>query len=130
MEIKNVGVVGCGQMGGGITQVCAQAGYRVIVSEASKDLLHKGMEAIKASLERSVNKERITQQERDAALGRIRGTTYTGDFRDCDLIIEAAVENLKLKRKIFREIDVICPEHAIMASNTSSLLIRDIAAVT
>jgi 3-hydroxybutyryl-CoA dehydrogenase len=130
MEIKNVGVVGCGQMGGGIAQVCAQAGYRVIVSEIDKDRLHAGLEAIEASLDRSVKKEWITQPDRDTALARILGTTYAGDFRDCDIIIEAAVENLALKRKIFQEIEGICPEQAIMATNTSSLLVRDIAAVT
>jgi 3-hydroxybutyryl-CoA dehydrogenase len=130
MEIKNVGVVGCGQMGGGITQVCAQAGYRVIVSEINKDLLRAGLASIEASLDRSVRKERITPEEKDETLARIIGTTYTGDFRECDLIIEAAVEKLDLKRKIFSQIDRICPEHAIMATNTSSLLVRDIAVVT
>jgi 3-hydroxybutyryl-CoA dehydrogenase len=130
MEIKNIGVVGCGQMGGGIAQVCAQAGYRVIVSEVNKDLLRAGLASIEASLNRSVSKERITPQERDKTLARIIGTTYTGDFRDCDLVIEAATEKLDLKRKIFTQLDRVCPEHVIMATNTSSLLIRDIAAVT
>jgi 3-hydroxybutyryl-CoA dehydrogenase len=130
MDIKNVGVVGCGQMGGGIAQVCAEAGYRVIVSEINKDMLRTGLASIETSLDRSVKKKRMTPQKKDKTLGRIIGTTYTGDFRDCDLIIEATPEKLDLKRKIFSQIDRICPEHAIMATNTSSLLIRNIAVAT
>jgi 3-hydroxybutyryl-CoA dehydrogenase len=130
MEIRKVGVIGCGQMGGGIAQVCAQAGYAVLVSEISDDLLRRGLGAIESSLDRSVQKERITRQERDTALANIRGTTDTGDFIECDLVIEAAAENLDLKKKIFSEIDGICPEHTILATNTSSLLISDIASVT
>ncbi len=130
MEIRKVGVVGCGQMGGGIAQVCAQSGYTVIVSEISDDLLRRGLASIESSLDRNVKKERITRQDRDTAIARIRGTTDTGDFSDCDLVIEAAVENLDLKKKIFKEIDRLCPKHTILATNTSSLLISDIAAVT
>jgi len=117
-------------MGGGIAQVCAQSGYPVLVSEISDDLLRKGLASIKSSLDRSVQKERITELDRDTAIDLIRGTTDTGEFGECDLVIEAAVEDLDLKKRIFKKLDGICPEHAILASNTSSLLIGDIAAVT
>ena len=129
MEMK-IGVVGCGLMGGGITQVCAQSGYPVIVSEINDELLQKGLTAIDANLTRNVQKERITQQDKDATLARIKGTTDNRDFGDCDLVIEAAVENLDLKKKIFGEMDKICPEHAILATNTSCLSIIDMAKAT
>ncbi len=130
MKISKVGVVGCGQMGGGIAQVCAQSGYTVVVSEISNELLKKGFAAIESSLDRSVQKERITRQDRDATLARIRGTTDTRDFGECDLVIEAAVENLNLKKKIFGELDRVCPEHTILATNTSCLPVTDMAAAT
>jgi len=130
MEIKKVGVVGCGLMGRGIVQVCAQAGFPVVVSEVNDELLQKGLSAIEASLDRSVQKGKLTQQEKDATLSRIRGTTDIGEFGDCDLIIEAAAENLDLKKQIFRELDGICPAHTILATNTSSLPVSDIAAST
>jgi 3-hydroxybutyryl-CoA dehydrogenase len=130
MEIKKVGVVGCGAMGAGITQLCAQSGYQVVVSEINDELLNKGLASIDKVLARSVEKERITQQDKDATLGRIKGTTNTKDFSDCDLMIEAAIENLDLKKKIFAELDGICPKHAILATNTSCLSIIDMAVVT
>ncbi len=130
MEIKKVGVVGCGQMGSGIAQVSAQAGYEVTVSEINDELLKKGLAAIASSLDRSVKKQRITAPDRNAILGRLKGTTDTGDFRECDLVIEAAVENLELKKKIFSEIDRVCPERTILATNTSCLSVSDMAAAT
>jgi len=130
MEIKQVGVVGCGQMGSGITQVCAQAGYPVIVSEINEELLNKGLASINSSLTKSVGKERITQQDKDSTLARIKGTTDMKDFSDCDLVIEAAIENLDLKKKIFIELDKICPKPAILATNTSCLSIIDMAVAT
>ena len=130
MEIKQVGVVGCGQMGGGITQVCAQSGYPVIVSEINEELLNKGLNSINSSLTKAVEKERITQQDKDATLARIKGTTDMKDFSNCDLVIEAAIENLDLKKKIFVELDKICPKTAILATNTSCLSIIDIAMAT
>ena len=128
--IEKVGVIGCGQMGSGITQVCAQAGYQVIVSEVNDELLNKGLSSIDKYLSRSVQKESITQQDKDDTLARIRGTTNTGDFSDCDLVIEAAIENLDLKKKIFGELDKICPGHTILATNTSCLSIMAMAAAT
>ena len=130
MEIKQVGVIGCGQMGGGITQVCAQSGYPVIVSEINEELLNKGLTSINSSLTKAVAKERITQQDKESTLARIKGTTDMNDFRDCDLVIEAAIENLDLKKKIFVELDKICPKPAILATNTSCLSIIDIAMAT
>jgi len=130
MEIKKVGVVGCGQMGSGITQVCAQAGYEVIVSEINSELLNKGLKSIDSRLGRDVEKGRLSQRDKDNILNRIKGTTDTKDFADCDLVIEAAIENMDLKKKIFAELDKICPKHAILATNTSCLSIIDMAMVT
>ena len=130
MEIKQVGVVGCGQMGGGIAQVSAQAGYQVIVSEVNEELLNKGLAKIDSVLARAVEKERITAQDKEAIISRIKGTTSMKDFGSCDLVIEAAMENLELKKKIFAELDSVCPKHAILATNTSCLSIIEMAMTT
>jgi len=130
MEIKKVGVVGCGAMGGGIAQLCAQSGYQVVVSEINDDFLKKGLASIDKVLARSVEKGKLAQADKDATIGRIKGTTSTRDFADCDLVIEAAIENLELKKKIFAELDGICPPHAILATNTSCLSIIDMAVAT
>ena len=130
MEIRKVGVVGCGQMGSGIAQVCAQAGYAVLVAEIDDERLRLGLAAIRASLDRGVQREKITPPDRDAALARIKGTTATADFRDRDLVIEAAVEDLALKKKIFAALDKACPEHTILATNTSCLSVSDMAGAT
>jgi 3-hydroxybutyryl-CoA dehydrogenase len=130
MEIKQVGVVGCGQMGSGIAQVCAQAGYKVIVSEVNEALLNKGLAAINSRLTRAVEKETIKPQDKEAILSRIKGTTSLKDFGGCDLVIEAAVENLELKKEIFAELDSVCPKHAILATNTSCLSITEMAMAT
>jgi len=130
MVIKRVGVVGCGQMGSGIAQICAQAGYQVVVSEINEELLNRGMRIIAFSLKKSVARARITESDKDAALSRIKGTTDMKDFADCDLVIEAAVENMDLKKKIFAELDKVCPPPALLASNTSALSITDMATAT
>ncbi len=130
MEIKKVGVVGCGTMGTGIAQVCAQSGYQVTVSEINDELLNKGLASISSALTKGLEKGRLTPQDKDAALGRIKGTTNIKDFGDCDLIIEASIENMELKNKIFADLDEICPKHAILATNTSSLSIIDMATAT
>ena len=130
MEIKQVGVVGCGQMGGGIAQVCAQAGYQVTASEINEELLSKGLSSIKSSLTKSLEKGRITQQDKDSILSRLKGTTNMKDFGNCDLVIEAASENLDLKKKIFAGLDKICPKSAILATNTSCLSIIEMAMAT
>ena len=130
MEIKKVGVIGCGTMGNGIVIVCAQSGYQVMVSEINDQLLNKGLASINSFLTKSVEKGKLSQPDRDSTLARIKGTTNTQDFSDCDLVIEAAVENMDLKKKIFAEVDKICPKHTILASNTSCLSIIDIAMAT
>jgi 3-hydroxybutyryl-CoA dehydrogenase len=130
MEIKKVGVVGCGIMGAGITQVCAQSGYQVVVSEMNDELLNKGLAAINSVITNRVEKGKLSQQDKEAALSRIKGTTNTKDLGDCDLVIEAVIENMDLKKKIFAELDKICPKHTILATNTSCLSIIDIAIAT
>lgn len=130
MEIKKVGVVGCGAMGAGIAQLCAQSGYQVVVSEINDELLKKGLASIDKVLARSVEKGKLSPADKDAITGRIKGTTTTKDFASCDLVIEAAIENLDLKKKIFAELDAVCPQHAILATNTSCLSITDMAMAT
>ncbi len=130
MKIQQVGVIGCGLMGSGIAQVCAQSGYNVLVSENSPELLHKGLAAITASLEKAVKKDNIKQPGKEASLARIKGTTNIEDFHNCDLVIEAVVENLELKKDIFSKLDRICPPNTILATNTSSLSVEEITSVT
>ncbi|GAB4329437.1 MAG: 3-hydroxybutyryl-CoA dehydrogenase [Candidatus Zixiibacteriota bacterium] len=130
MAIRKVGIVGCGLMGSGIAQVSAQAGYDVVVREVTDELFQKGYKRIEGSLGKFVAKEKITQEECDKILGRIRGTTSLADLRDCDLIIEAIIENFEEKTKIYAELDTLCGPDTIFASNTSSLPIGDMSAVT
>ncbi len=130
MEIKKVGVVGGGIMGGGIAQISAQAGYQVVISEINDELLNKGLAGINSILTRSVDKGRISQEDKDAALARIKGTINTKDFSDCDLVIEAIIENMDLKKKVFAELDKVCPKHTILATNTSCLSVIDMAKAT
>jgi len=130
MEIKKVGVVGCGLMGSGIAQVCARSGYQVVASETNDTLLNKGLASISSRLAKDVEKGKLSAQDRDSALSRIKGTTDTRDFSDCDLVIEAIIENMDLKKKIFTELDKICPRHTVLATNTSVLSVIDIAEAT
>ena len=130
MEIKKVGVVGCGFMGSGITQVCAQSGYQVVVSEINDEALNKGLASIDYYLTRGVEKGQLSQPDKDATMPRIKGTTSTRDFSDCDLVIEVVPEDMNLKKKVFAEIDKICPKHTILSTNTSCLSIAEIGAVT
>jgi len=130
MEIKKVGVVGCGLMGGGIAQISAQSGYQVVVSEASEELLNKGLKAIDHFLTRAIEKGRMSEDDKKATLSRLKGTVDQKDFAQCDLVIEAVVENLNLKKEIFLNLDKICPKETILATNTSCLSVIDIARVT
>jgi 3-hydroxybutyryl-CoA dehydrogenase len=130
MDIKNVCVVGCGLMGRGIVEISAKAGYNVIVSEVNQELLDKGMAALNSSMAKAGERGKSTEAEKAAMMGRIKSTLKMDDFKNCDLIIEAAVENLELKKKIFAELDKICAKDAILATNTSCLSIIDIAAMT
>jgi 3-hydroxybutyryl-CoA dehydrogenase len=130
MQIKRVGVVGCGLMGSGITQVCAQAGYPVTVREISQDLLDKGLQSIQKFLSTGVERKKLTEEQKNQTLSRIKGTTRLEDLGDCDLIIEAVVEDIHLKKEVFGALDKICPPETILASNTSSLTIIEMAAAT
>lgn len=130
MKIKKVGVVGCGIMGAGITQVCAQSGYQVIVLEVNEELLSKGLASINNMLTKSVDKGKMSREDMLATLGRIIGTTDISGFSDCDLVIEAVVEDLEIKRGIFAKLDKVCPANTILATNTSSLCVIEIAAIT
>jgi 3-hydroxybutyryl-CoA dehydrogenase len=130
VEIKKVGVVGCGLMGSGIAEACARAGYQVVVSEVSDELLQKGLDRIHTSLQKAVSRGKATQEEMQETLARIQGTIHLADFAGCDLVIEAAVENMALKKAIFAELDGILPSHALLASNTSSLCVTEMASVT
>ncbi len=130
MAIERVGVVGCGLMGSGIVEVVAKCGYKVIVREQTPELLNSGMKRLTDSLERAVSKGKLAAEDRDAAQARIVGTTDMNALSECDLVVEAVVENLDLKRKIFAELDAVTPPHAILASNTSSLAVTDMAAAT
>ena len=129
-EIKRVGVLGCGLMGSGIAQVCAQAGYETIVREISDDLVQKGLGGIGRQLGKAVEKGKLAEADREATMGRLRGTTQLDDLRDCDIVIEAVVENLDMKNEMWRTLDGLCPAETIFASNTSSLTIADMAAAT
>lgn len=130
MDIKKVGVVGCGIMGSGIAYNCAQSGYQVVALDTSEDLVKKGLKVISSSLKRGVDKGKMTQEEMDAILGRIKGTTNMADFAHCDLVIEAVVEDLEVKKKVFAQLDKVCPAHVVLATNTSVLSVTDIAVAT
>ncbi|HEX9224195.1 MAG TPA: 3-hydroxybutyryl-CoA dehydrogenase [Candidatus Acidoferrales bacterium] len=130
MPIEKVGVAGCGLMGSGIAQVCAQAGCRVVVREVSAELVDKGLKNIEKNLQRLVDKGTISDSIRDQIRGRLRGTTDINDFRDADLVIEAIIEQVPAKREFFAALDKICPPKTIFASNTSSICITEIATAT
>ena len=129
-EIKHVGVLGCGLMGSGIAQVAASAGYSTTVREVSSALLDKGKASIIKSLDKFVEKGKMTAADRDSTLGRLTFTTDLGALKSCDIIIEAVTEDLELKNGIWKELDGMCPAHTIFASNTSSLTIAAMAAAT
>jgi 3-hydroxybutyryl-CoA dehydrogenase len=130
MEITKVGVVGCGLMGSGIVEVCARAGYEVVVREVDQDLLQRGLDRIGKSLNKGVARGKLSQEDADQAMGHIHGTLSLADFGECDLVVEAAIENMAIKKDIFGQLDGILPPHAILASNTSSLCITEMASAT
>lgn len=130
MVINTVGVVGCGLMGSGIAQSVAQAGYTTIVRETDEDLLKKGLGRIEAFLGGAVRRNKMTEAGMKETLGRLSGTTDLQDFRTCDLVIEAVTEHLDVKQEVFRMLDGIAPAHAILATNTSSISITEIASAT
>lgn len=130
MTIQTVMVIGAGQMGSGIAQVCAQAGYSVILNDIKQEFYERGLQTITKNLTRDVEKERKTAQEKEAILSRITMSLSLEDAKDADIIIEAAVEEMNLKKELFAELDKICKDGAILATNTSSLSITEVASVT
>ncbi|MBY7144762.1 3-hydroxybutyryl-CoA dehydrogenase [Virgibacillus sp. NKC19-3] len=130
MTIQNIMVIGAGQMGAGIAQAHAQAGFDVLLHDMSEEALHQGQKHIEKWLARSVEKERITEEAKDATLHRLHVSSTLKDAASSDFVIEAVVENMDVKKQVFRELDAFAPNHAILASNTSSLPITEIAAAT
>ncbi len=130
MTIEKVMVIGAGQMGSGIAQVCAQAGYQVILNDMKDEFFERGINTITKNLTRDVEKGRKTEQEKVEVLARITKSLTLADAKNVDIVIEAAVENMEIKQSIFKQLDTIAPKHAILATNTSSLPITEIAAVT
>jgi 3-hydroxybutyryl-CoA dehydrogenase len=128
--IKKVGVMGCGLMGSGIAQVAAQSGFETIVGEVSEDLLGRGIGRIQGFLGKDIEKGKISREAGEATLKRLKGTTDLNDFADCDLVIEAIIENMDEKRKLYSALDTICKPETIFASNTSSLPVIEMAAAT
>lgn len=130
MAIQKIGVVGCGLMGSGIAQVCAQKGHPTIVREISEEALQKGLGRIRGFLAEGVKRGKVTEAQSGETLGRLSGTTSLAELKDCDLVIEAVVEQLEEKRKVWAELDRIAKPAAIFASNTSSISITAQAAAT
>jgi 3-hydroxybutyryl-CoA dehydrogenase len=130
MTISKVGVVGCGLMGGGIAEVVAQAGYATTVVETEQGLLDRGLSGIHRRLDGLVEKGRLAPEQGDAARGRLAGTLRLDDLASVDLVIEAITENPAVKKEAFARLDRVCPPHAILASNTSSCTITELAAAT
>ncbi|MGG0718954.1 3-hydroxybutyryl-CoA dehydrogenase [Robertmurraya massiliosenegalensis] len=130
MNVEKIMVIGAGQMGSGIAQVCAQAGYSVLLHDLKGDFVDKGLGVIRKNLSRQVAKERMTEAELEQVLGRISPSTEIENASSVDLVIEAAVENMEIKASLFKKLDELAPAHTILASNTSSLPITEIAAAT
>ena len=130
MEIKKVGVVGCGTMGSGICEVCARSGYEVVFSEVDEDAVMAGHDRITRSVERAVERSKMAREDADALLGRISSTTSLDGLADCHLVFEAVPEKLELKKTVFGKLDDILGPEAILATNTSSLPVIDMAVAT
>lgn len=129
-DIKTVGILGAGLMGSGIAQVAAQAGFTTRVREVSDTLCQRGRSGIEKSLAKAIEKGKLTGEKRDETMGQLSFTTAVSDLKDCDIIIEAVVEDLEAKNSMWKELDGMCPPHTIFASNTSSLTIAAMAAAT
>ncbi len=129
-DIDSIGVVGAGTMGSGIAQVAATNGYNVVMRDIKDEFVQHGFDTIEGSLDRFVGKEKMSQEEAEAAVDRITGTTDLEDLADCDFVVEAAVENMEIKQDIFADLDEVLPEDVVLATNTSTLSITTIASVT
>ncbi|WP_049970427.1 3-hydroxyacyl-CoA dehydrogenase family protein [Haladaptatus cibarius] len=129
-DIDSIGVIGAGTMGSGIAQVAATSGYDVVMRDIKEEFVENGFDTIENSLDRFVSKDKISDGEADEAVSRITGTTDLEDLADCDLVVEAAVENMDIKQDIFAELDEVLPEDVVLATNTSTLSITTIASVT
>jgi len=130
MDIKKLGVVGAGAMGNGIAQIAAQIGCEVVMRDIKDEFVERGMKSIDKFLSRSVEKGKLEAGEKDAILGRIKGTTDMSQLKDMDFVIEVVIEDLELKKSVFKELDELCRPEVILASNTSSMSITEIAAST
>ncbi len=130
MDIQTIGVVGAGQMGNGIAQVAAQSGFRVVMSDISESLLQKGVLTISKNLDRMVEKGKLSTQQKDEILGRIKGALRVEEMAEADFVIEAATENETLKLNLFTELDRVCRRDIILSTNTSSISITKIASAT
>ncbi len=130
MDIKTIGVIGAGTMGNGIAQVCAQNGYNVIMRDIKDEFVNKGLKAIEGFLSKSVEKGKLSEDDKKKILGRVKGTVKMEDLKDVDFVIEVALEEIPLKKQIFGELDKITRKDVILASNTSSLSITEIATAT
>jgi 3-hydroxybutyryl-CoA dehydrogenase len=130
LEIKKIGVVGFGTMGAGIALLCARFNYHVIVSDVEQKYLEKGWNRVNSELSRDIEKGRATQKDKEAIMGRIKRTTAISDFYECDIVIEAAVEDMDTKKKILVQLDKACPPHTLLATNTSCLSVTDLAVAT
>ena len=128
--MEKIFVIGAGTMGAGIVQAFAQKGYEVIVRDIKDEFVDRGIAGINKGLTKLVSKGKITEEDKEAVLSKITGTTDLGLAADCDLVIEAAVENMEIKKQIFAELDKICKKETILASNTSSLSITEVASAT
>lgn len=129
-QIRKVGVLGCGLMGSGIAQISAAAGFETIVREVEQGALDKGMKGIRKSLDKFVEKGKMTAEDHKAALDRLSTTTQISDMADCDIVIEAIVENVAIKKEVYAELDRVVKKDAIFASNTSSLTITELSMAT
>jgi 3-hydroxybutyryl-CoA dehydrogenase len=130
MSIQSVGVLGCGLMGAGIAQVCAQSGYRTVVREVNQAVLDKGLGRVRRFLEEGVQKGKVTPETRDSTLANLSGTTAVDALAGCDLVIEAIVENLEAKRQAYAAVEAVVGDDTLIVSNTSSLCITELAAAT
>lgn len=130
MVIKKIGVIGAGQMGHGIALVSAKAGYDVVLRDITKEYVEKGISKIDRFLSKSVEKGRMKEDEKKKILSKIKGTTNISDVKDADIVIEAIFENVKVKKELFKELDDVCKKECILASNTSTIPITDLASVT